>query len=129
MNAQKNIIQDVQEHLDDVVKGSPVGQSLWRDFLTVHPADIAQFFADNDRDVLKALFLKLPLEIKLHVFEELSDVLKVYCLSFMDESEKVAAFNILSADQLTDLFDLFSDEELKKYLNLLHSNARQEVIH
>lgn len=128
MDAHKNILQEVQQHLDDVIEGTSLGQSLWHDFVLLHPADIAQFFADNDRDVLKQLFVRLPLESKLQVFEELSDLLKVYCLSFMDEADKVAALNTLSVDKLTDLFDLFSDEELKKYLLLLHSSARQEVI-
>ena len=34
----------------------------------------------------------------------------------------------LPVDQLTDLFDLFSDEELKIYLVLLNKKAREKVL-
>ncbi len=124
----KNILQEVRENLGAVMEGSPLGVALWKEFIAVHPADIAQFFADSDKEVFKKLFLNLPKELKLEVFEELSDVMMVHCLSFMDERDRVDALNTLTADTLTDLFDLFSDEELKKYLNLLHGTAREEVI-
>ncbi len=127
MNLTK-ILQEVRDNVDAILQNSVFGQSLWKEFLQLHPADIAQFFTDINKESFERLFLKLPKELKLAVFEELSEVMKVHCLSFMEEKDKVDALNMLSADALTDLFDLFSDEELKKYLDLLHSTAREEVI-
>jgi magnesium transporter len=54
--------------------------------------------------------------------------MKVHSLSFMNEAERVEALNILPVDQLTDLFDIFSDEELKIYLELLNKSAREKVV-
>ena len=81
-----------------------------------------------NRDQFEQLFLKLPKKIQLEVFQELSDVIKVHILALMNEQERVDALNTLPVDQLTDLFDLFSDEELKIYLGLLHKKAREKVL-
>jgi|SRR5579872_4722790 len=124
----KKILQEINDNLDAVLQDAPLGQALWKEFIDLHPADIAQFFTDIDKQEFQKLFIKLPKELKLKVFEEFSDVMKVYCLSFLDERDQVEALNTLSADALTDLFDLFSDEELKKYLNLIHATERAEVI-
>lgn len=94
----------------------------------MHPADVAQCLTDLDNDSRRRLFVQLPKSIKLQVFEEFSDVMKVRTLVHMEETEIVDALNVLTADELTDLFDLFSDDELKKYLGMLHQKARQEVI-
>lgn len=125
----RHLLQEIKDNIEAILTpNSSLGQSLWQEFLQIHPADIAQFLSDLDKDQFKELFLKLPKELQLAVFEELSDVTKVYVLSIMHEPELVAALNTLNADKLTDLFDLLSDEDLKKYLDLLHKKARQEVI-
>ncbi len=129
MNGGRHILQEIKDNLDAVItQESSLGRSLWHEFLHVHPADIAQFLSDLDKEQLKHLFLKLPKELKLAVFEEFSDVVKVYVLSIMNEHDLIDALNILNADTLTDLFDLLSDEDLKRYMDLLHKKARQEVI-
>lgn len=123
------ILQEIRDNIATILaQDSKLGTSLWYEFLKIHPADIAQFFVDIDRDTFRQMFSMLPKELKLAVFEELSDVMKVYILSHMNDSEIIDALTILTADELTDLFDLFSDEELKKYLELLHKKAREEVI-
>lgn len=123
------ILQEIRDNMTTILaQDSKLGSSLWHEFLKIHPADIAQFFVDIDRDFFRQMFGMLPRELKLAVFEELSDYMKVYILSHMQDTDIIDALNILTADELTDLFDLFSDEELKKYLELLHKKAREEVI-
>lgn len=123
------ILQEIMDNLAAVVAhDSPRAQSLWQSFIHLHPADIADFLTDLDRDHRQQLFLRLPKEIKLEVFNEFSDQMKVNCLAFMTESEAADALHSLSPDELTDLFDLFSDEELKKYLGLLHKRLREQVL-
>jgi len=125
----RNILQEVRENLASVIAhNSPLGTALWQELLAVHPADLANFLADLDRDDFKALFLALPKALMLEVFSELSDPLKVVGLSAMSESARVDALNSLHADQLTDLFDLLSDEELNKYLKQLHKKSREQVL-
>ena len=123
------ILHEIKENIEAVAaQESGLGVSLWKEFLRIHPADIAQFLSDINRDSLKLLFLKLPKELKLAVFEDFSDINKVYALSIMHEQDLIDALNSLTADTLTDLFDLLSDDELKRYLDLLHKKARQQVI-
>lgn len=125
----RNILQKMRENIHAVLRGDPVlGEPLWKEFLELHPADIANFFEDSPKELFHELFIKLPREMKLEVFSELSEVMKVESLDFMTEQEQADALNDLPADELTDLFDLFSDEELKENLSLLHKKARQNVL-
>ena len=125
----KTILQKVRENLTAVIThDSSLGKELWKALLREHPADLASFLTDLDRDDFKQLFLALPKDLSLEVFEELSEPLKVVALGCMSESSRIEALNSLHADQLTDLFDLFSDEELKKYLKQLHKESREQVL-
>lgn len=126
---EKNILQELRENIQAVVRDEqPLGRALWHEFIQLHPADIANFLNDTNREDVSILFDRLPKHLKIAVFKEFSDVMKVDSLSFMNEAEQAEALNGLHADELTDLFDLFSDDELKEHLNLLHKKARQQVI-
>lgn len=125
----KNLLQEIRDNCSAVIKqDSPRGDALWQEFLGVHPADIADFFTDIDKESFEQLFVKLPKHLKLSVFQQLSEQQKKLCLSFMTEQEKIDALNKLPADELTDFFDTVSDEDLKKYLALLHKTQREQVV-
>lgn len=126
---QKNILLEIKENLEEVVqRRSSRAKSLWKELIQQHPVDIADFLGSIDKEHLKKIFVKFPKDLKFEVFQELSDTLKAFCLSFMAENEQVDVLHSLSVDDLTDLFDYFSDEELKKYLNLLHKRSREKVL-
>lgn len=125
----QHLLHEIKDHLDAVIaQDSAYAQGLWNSFLELHPADIADFFTDIQWDQYQELYLKMPKELQLEVFKELSDVMKVNSLSFMSEADRAEALNMLPVEQLTDLFDLFSDEELKVYLGLLNKMAREKVL-
>ncbi len=125
----QNFLREIQDHLDTVInQDSAVGKSLWNQFLQLHPADIADFLSDIEWDRAKELYLKMPRDLQLEVFQEFSDIMKVHSLAFMEEPQRVDALNTLPVDELTDLFDLFSDQELKVYLGLLNKGAREQVL-
>jgi len=125
----RTILQEVRENLAAVIAhDTAVGLSLWEKLIKVHPADLASFLADLDRDDFKRLYLALPKKLSLEVFAELSDPLKVVSLAALSETARIDALNSLHADQLTDLFDLLSDEELNKYLKQLHKKSREQVL-
>jgi magnesium transporter len=109
-------------------QNSPLAESLWKSLLEQHPADIAEILTTLDRDSFQQLFERLPKEVELEVFRELSDSMKVFCLSFMPDADRVDALGELPADEMTDIFALLSDEELKAYLSLLHKNVRNKII-
>jgi magnesium transporter len=123
------ILQDVREHIETVIsQDSSLGQYLWNEFIKLHPADIAQFLTDIEEEHFKALFLQFPRDLKMAVFDELSAPSQIEALESMDEQGKADALNRLPADALTDLFELLSDENLKKYLEILHKKAREKVL-
>lgn len=125
----KKILEEIREHINEVIsQESALGKSYWDAFIMVHPADIADFLETIDKSNAQALFTLLPKKVKLAVFEELNDSMKVFCLSFMNDGERADALDALPVDDLTDLFDLFSDEELKHYLALLNKGVRKKVL-
>jgi len=125
----KKVLEDVRDNIAAVTeKSSPLGTDLWKAFIELHPADIAQFFGEIRREDMQALFLCLPEEIRIAVFALLSYPLKAFCLSFMNDEERVVVLHALPTDELADLFDHLSDEELQAYLVLLHKNVRQQVL-
>ncbi len=128
MDTQKTLDQ-VADNIDTVLQeDSPLGVLLWQTFVNLHPADIAQFLSDSDRDTVRGLFLKCPHPLRIQVFSYLSDSMKVFCLSFLDDTEREEILSGLPLDELTDFFDELSDEELKSYLKLLHKTDREKVI-
>ncbi len=125
----KKTFDTIKEHLDKLDHIEyPEILKAWQDFLEYHPADIAHFLSHCDLDVIKKIFLRLPEDLQAKVFHELSTKLKIYCLSLLDDTQRSTLLRNLSIDELTDFFDELSEDELKKYLNLLHKKDRERVI-
>ncbi len=128
MNKQK-IFEDIRTNIHVLLaRDSAFGESLWLALIELHPADIADFLSAIHKEHAQEIFAKLPQEIKIAVFEDLSEAMQGHFLSGMSDKEKVEAFKGLPADELTDFFDQLSDEELKKYLNLLQKEVREQVL-
>jgi magnesium transporter len=128
MDTQK-IFAQVLENFDSVIaQDSSLGSALWNNFVLVHPADIAQFLGNVEKEKARDLFTVLDSELKLSVFYYLSDSMKVFCLSFLGDKDREYLLGSLSIDELTDFFDELSDDELKKYLKLLHKKDREKVL-
>ena len=124
----KDLLYGIQENIDSVIAHKdPEGIKIWRTLLDTHPVDIADICKQLTQEDTKKLYQALPHPIQLDVFPELSDKLKVYVLSFLDDNAQVEAFQTLSTDELTDLFDIFSDEELKRYLGSLNKRVHEKV--
>jgi magnesium transporter len=124
----KDLLYEIQDNISDIIEQKgPEGVKLWHELLNTHPVDIAYIFKNLTKDNVKILYKALPHPIQLDLFHELQDKLKVYVLSFLDDQEQVEAFQTLSTDELTDLFDIFSDEELKLYLGSLNKRVHEKV--
>jgi magnesium transporter len=125
----RHLLHEIQDHLDSVIaQDTPLARGLWQHFIDLHPADIADFLSDIDQESAQNLFKNLSRRLQAEVFEEFSDGMKVQSLEFMNEQQKVDTLNALPVDDLTDLFDHMSDDELKVYIGLLHKNAREKVL-
>lgn len=127
MNTQELITQ-VKEKISAVLQQTPEGRELWLAFLTLHPADIARFLTDSDTETFRQLFMLMPPIIQGAVFESLPDTLQVYALEALPDKEKALLLSTFPLDELTDLFDLMSEKNIKKYLTLLSTQDRQTVL-
>lgn len=128
MYAQE-LLDKIKENIEAVNEGTAqFDESLWKLFIELHPADIADFFADMPRSHALTGYLHLSDEFKVEVFKEIPDSLKVYILAQLTPHNKLMILNSLQADELTDLFDFFSDQELRTYLDLLNRTARKDVL-
>jgi len=127
--SKENILNKIRENLEVVIKkDSPLGESLWKELLELHPVDIADFVDDLDQESANQIFAALPKKIKEEVFSEFSIPEQAEALKYIPESDKVDLFRSLWTDELTDLFDYMSDEDLKKNIKLLHKKEREKVI-
>lgn len=125
----RKIVQEIKDNLQTVLaKDSSLGKSLWLELLKIHPADMAHFFEDISQEEFQALFMALPKELKLEVFEHFSDGMKASTLTVLPEQDKIDLLNELPIDTLTDLLEFLSDEDFKLYHNLLHKKAREKVL-
>lgn len=128
MSAQR-LFDQIKESLSEVIAHkTPLGISLWEELIRLHPADIEQFLANIDRTKAQKLFSTFPEYLKLAVFNEFSYSLKLYCLSVLDDTDRGHLLSNLPIDELTDFLDELSDEELKKYLKVLHKRDRDLVL-
>lgn len=126
---KQHVLSQVKDHIEEIIEHkTPLGKSLLKSLEDIHPADIALFLGDLGKKESPALFMCLSRPLQAEVFEELSDRMKAFLLTAIDKQSQIIALNTLAADQLTDLFDHFSDEELKAYLNLLQTEQREEVL-
>jgi len=124
-----NLLKNIQNNLEEVVKqSSPLGEALWGELVKMHPVDIVDFLSNIDKQSAMELFTGFPKSLRNAVFEEFSIPEMSESLNFLDEPDKVEVLRALGTDELTDLFDYFSDEDLKKYLRLLHKKEREKVI-
>ena len=128
MNKER-IFVEIRENLDMMLaQDSALGESLWEAFLALHPADIADFLGYISSNESQQLFAKLPTQLKLTVFEDLSDKMQGLMIEAMSDAEKTEVFRLLPTDELADLFDQLSDEELKRYLSMLGKEVREQVV-
>jgi magnesium transporter len=127
--AYNKLFDQVQENIDTVIRrDTPLGVLLWKEFLRVHPADIAQFLSSLEHENIESIFKNIPQEQQIDIFEYVSDSMKGLILSFSNSQLRAHLLASLPLDELTDFFDELSDDDLKKYLKLLHKQERDKVL-
>lgn len=119
----------LKEYISEIVAGTDeTARQHWQAFIEQHPADIAQCLTDLARDEFKQLFVLIKPPLQEEVFDELSDSMKVTALSAVKtDYDKARLLRSTHIDKLTDLFELFSDDELKQYVRLLSSEDRRQI--
>lgn len=125
----KKLFFQIENNIDLVIKQTtPLGKDLFKLLLQQHPADIAMLLSRLDVEHQVALFKKLPDDIALPVFEEVSETVQGEILVKLDQEKATFILKHSPADSLADLFDHLPDEQLKKYLRLLQRKQRQQII-
>ena len=109
----KRLFDEIRANLSLVIKhDTPYGKSLWDTLIDQHPVDIVDFLEQLSQEEAAKIFSQFDKKLRFDVFEHAPETLKVFFINAMPDQEVVEAFNGLSVDELTDLFDFFSDDEL-----------------
>ena len=123
------ILDNIAIHIQEVVLHESTRSKILIGQLNLaHYADIAQFINSIDPSYSVKLFLLLKPELQVHVFYELQTSLMRTILSTLNTADKSNLLKNSHADEITDLFDLLSDEELATCLDILHKKDRQQVL-
>src|SRR3990167_10425090 len=121
------ILESVALHIQEVVlQESTRSKHLIEQLNLAHYADIAQLINDLNSEYSVSLFLLLTPTLQVHVFYELQPSLMRKILSTLNTVDKSHLLKNSHADEITDLFDLLSDEELASCLEILHKKDRQQ---
>lgn len=127
--ATNTIIAQVEQNIEQVLQGAtPEAVKLWEELLDQHPADIALLISNLHEQDQRSILIKLPPKIATLVFEYLSHDLQAALLTQLDPEQTTDVLKNMPVDELTDLFDYFPDEQVKKYLNMLQKRIRKQVI-
>lgn len=122
-------LETITLHVQEVVEQSTIrSKSLIEQLNLAHFADIAQLINGLDDPYNVKLFLVLKPELQVNVFYELQPSLMRKILSKLSSADKEHLLKNSHADEITDLFDFLSDEELQSCLNVLHQKERQQVL-
>lgn len=126
---QEKLLRKIVSKISEVLEQKTVqAKSLWQELLHAHPADIAQVINSLDAPYHVQVASKLPLSLLNEVFYKLHHVLQKSVLQALPDNIKIQLLQSSHADDLTDLFDDLSDDELKSCLELLHKKDRQKVL-
>lgn len=125
----KKILFQIENNIDEVLEEkTQLGSDLWHILLEQHPADIATLLGTIDEIYQIALLKKLPLEDSIDVFKKISENTQASLLVHLNIDHAASILKSMPSDELTDLFDYLSDEDLKKYLELLQKKQRNQII-
>lgn len=125
----KKILFQIENNIDAIIAGDSIlGLDLWNILLQQHNADIAMLLLRLDVNRQEALFKKLPSDIAFKVFRKIPAPLQAELLVLVDQDYAAMIMKNMPPDELTDLFDHLSDEDLEKYLKLLQGKQRHQII-
>jgi magnesium transporter len=125
----KKILFQIENNIESIIKeDTALGRDFWKILLEQHHADIAMLISKLDAPHRVALFKKLPRDLSIKVFEKVAEPVQAELLVTLDIEHAGSILKNMPVDELTDLFDHLSDENLEKYLKLLQSKQRNKII-
>ncbi len=125
----QNLFGKIEQMFDQVVDAqSAAGRELLAQLLALHHADIAEFLSNLSSERFEKLFSRFDLDTQLDVFQHLTPSYKAQALVLVDDKQKLAFLEHMDMDELSDLVDFVSDEELKHYFSLLGRSHREKII-
>lgn len=125
----KKILFQIENNIKSVIaEDTTLGTDLWQILISQHYADIAMLIIKLDDDDQLALFQKLSKDLAIKVFRKIPQSLQALLLVRLDLDQAALILKNMPPDELTDLFDYLSDEDLEKYLRLLQSKQRNQIL-
>jgi magnesium transporter len=127
--SKNHIFHEIEEHIDDITEKTTKGIKLYSSLIALHHADIAQFLTNCSASVFKKLFSRFDSVLQLKIFEHLPSSRQAVAMKIVDDKQRVIFLENMSIDELYDLGDFTSDENLKEYFKLLRKKDREKLVH
>lgn len=125
----QEIFAAIEEHFDEVIDQSTImGKRVLEKLKTLHHADIAQFLSSLGKTRFSQLFTLFDREQRLSIFEHLPNSFKAQALSQANDQQRLQYLEHMAMDDIFDLVDFTTEDELKKYFGLLRRKDREKVI-
>jgi len=124
----KEISKELKDQVTDIINQTAQGKKLFNKLTSLHHADIAQFLANQSKEQFKDLFLLFNKSLQEKIVEYLPDSFTATALSIVNDKQRLAFLENMSMDELSDLADFTTDEELKHYFSLLRKKYREKVV-
>ncbi len=129
MLKSKKVLFQIENNIDAVIaQQTTLGKDLWNILIGQHHADIAMVLSKLNEDRQLALFKKLDQDLSVRVFRKLPQTEQADLLVNISLEQATLILKNMPADELTDLFDYLSDEDLERYLRLLQTNQRNQIL-
>lgn len=124
----QELFSAINEHFDDIMQKTPKGQQLLEKLMLLHQADISEFLQNSPLEYFVTIFAQFSADLQEKVFEHLPASLRARALRMVEDKQKLAFFESMDMDDISDLVDFASAHELKHYFSLLHHKDREKVV-
>ena len=124
----QDFFKELDENITDLTEQTEKGARFFQKLTLLHDADIAQFLSNQSEETFNKLFLLFEKTQQEEIVEYLPNSFKAFALNVVDDKQRLAFLENMSIDDLSDLSDFTTDEELKKYFSLLRKKDREKVI-
>lgn len=125
---QDEIFDELNEDISEITQQTAKGKKLLKDLAALHHADIAQFLTHCSKDVFKEIFPLFNKKLQSNIIEHLPNSRQALAMSIVDDKQRLVFLENMSMDDLYDLTDFATGEELKHYISLFRKNDREKVL-
>ncbi|HBR70656.1 TPA: magnesium transporter [Candidatus Dependentiae bacterium] len=125
---ENEIFNEINEHIDEITQQTAQGKKLLNELANLHHADIAQILTHCSKEDFKEIFPLFNKTLQSDIVGHLPNSRQALAMSIVNDKQRFSFLENMSMDDLYDLADFTTDEELKHYFSLFRKNDREKVL-